>query len=77
MGRNPGLTGGALGALGGLLLGSVGGRGIMGGVARIGGLALIGTLAYKAFQAFQQRKSLGESGEAANTSALHPANAGG
>jgi uncharacterized membrane protein YebE (DUF533 family) len=75
MGRNPLLTGGALGGLGGLLLGSLGGRGIMGGLARMGGLALIGTLAYKAFQKFQENRNLGEAGSSPNMAALHPATA--
>ena len=55
---NPLAAGGAMGGLGGLVLGTKTGRSIAGSAARIGALALIGGLAYKAFQNYQTGKPL-------------------
>ncbi len=55
---NPLGAGGAMGGLGGLVLGTKTGRSIAGSAARIGALALIGGLAYKAFQNYQTGKPL-------------------
>lgn len=55
---NPLAAGGAMGGLGGLVLGTKTGRSIAGSAARIGALALIGGLAYKAFQNYQAGKPL-------------------
>ncbi len=56
--ENPLAAGGAMGGLGGLVLGTKTGRSIAGSAARIGALALIGGLAYKAFQNYQAGKPL-------------------
>lgn len=55
---NPLAAGGALGGLGGLMIGTRTGRSIAGSAARLGALALIGGLAYKAFQNYQSGKPL-------------------
>ena len=55
---NPLAAGGAMGGLGGVVLGTKTGRSIAGSAARIGALALIGGLAYKAFQNYQTGKPL-------------------
>jgi len=54
MGRNPGLTAGALAGMAGMLL-TGRGRGLLGNVAGIGGIGLIGSLAYTAFRKYQER----------------------
>ena len=46
--KNPGAAGALAGVLGGILLGTHGGRGLTVGAAKLGGLVLIGGLAYKA-----------------------------
>ncbi len=51
-------AGAAAGGLGGILLGTRTGRGLLGGAAQIGALALIGGLAYKALQNYQAGKPL-------------------
>lgn len=51
---NPLAAGGALGGLGGILLGTRTGRSVIGGAAKLGALALISGLAYKAYQNYQQ-----------------------
>lgn len=56
MGRNPGLTAGALAGMAGMLL-TGRGRGLLGNVAGIGGIGLIGSLAYNAFRKYQARKA--------------------
>lgn len=48
----------AAGGLGGLLVGSKSGRGVIGSAAKLGALALIGGLAYKAVQNYQAGKPL-------------------
>jgi uncharacterized membrane protein YebE (DUF533 family) len=48
----------AAGGLGGLLVGSRTGRGVIGSAAKLGALALIGGLAYKAVQNYQSGKPL-------------------
>jgi uncharacterized membrane protein YebE (DUF533 family) len=53
---NPLAAGGALGGLGGILLGTRTGRSVIGGAAKLGALALISGLAYKAYQNYQQGK---------------------
>lgn len=53
---NPLAAGGALGGLGGILLGTRTGRSVVGGAAKLGALALISGLAYKAYQNYQQGK---------------------
>ena len=50
-------AGAAAGGLGGLLLGTQTGRGVIGSAAKLGALALIGGLAYKAVQNYQAGKS--------------------
>lgn len=55
---NPMAAGGALGGLGGLVLGTRTGRSLAGSVAKLGALALIGGLAYKAYQNYQDGKPL-------------------
>lgn len=55
---NPLAAGGALGGLGGLVLGTRTGRSLAGSVAKLGALALIGGLAYKAYQNYQDGKPL-------------------
>ncbi len=54
--KNPGAAGAFAGVLGGLLLGTSGGRGLTAGAAKLGGLVLIGGLAYKAYQNSQAGK---------------------
>jgi uncharacterized membrane protein YebE (DUF533 family) len=49
-------SGGALGGLGALVLGTRAGRSLAGTAIKLGGLALIGGLAYKAYQNYQQGK---------------------
>jgi uncharacterized membrane protein YebE (DUF533 family) len=51
-------AGAAAGGLGGLLVGSKTGRGVIGSAAKLGALALIGGLAYKAVQNYQNGKPL-------------------
>jgi uncharacterized membrane protein YebE (DUF533 family) len=51
-------AGAAAGGLGGLLVGSKSGRGVIGSAAKLGALALIGGLAYKAVQNYQAGKPL-------------------
>jgi uncharacterized membrane protein YebE (DUF533 family) len=51
-------AGAAASALGGLLLGTSTGRGVIGSAAKLGALALIGGLAYKAVQNYQAGKPL-------------------
>ena len=53
IGRNQMATGAILGSLGGLLLGSKGGRSMATSAAKVGGLVLIGGLAWKAYQNYQ------------------------
>lgn len=55
---NPLAAGGALGGLGGLVLGTRTGRSIAGSAAKLGALALIGGLAYKAYQNYAEGKPL-------------------
>lgn len=55
---NPLAAGGALGGLGGILLGTRTGRSVIGGAAKLGALALISGLAYKAYQNYQQGKPI-------------------
>lgn len=55
---NPLAAGGALGGLGGLLLGTRTGRSVAGSAVKLGALALIGGLAYTAYQNYQQGKPL-------------------
>jgi uncharacterized membrane protein YebE (DUF533 family) len=55
---NPLAAGGALGGLGGILLGTRTGRSVIGGAAKLGALALISGLAYKAYQNYQQGKPM-------------------
>lgn len=55
---NPLAAGGALGGLGGLVLGTKTGRSLAGSAARLGALALIGGLAYKAVQNYQSGKPI-------------------
>jgi uncharacterized membrane protein YebE (DUF533 family) len=61
---NPGLAAAAAAGLGGMLLGTKGGRGILGAATRIGGLALVGGLAYKAYTNYYNSKPLAGPGEA-------------
>lgn len=56
--QNPMAAGGAMGGLGGLLLGTRTGRSIAGSAVKLGALAMIGGLAYKAFQNYQTGKPL-------------------
>ncbi|MGL4242955.1 MAG: tellurite resistance TerB family protein [Beijerinckiaceae bacterium] len=56
--NNPGLAAAAAAGLGGILLGTKGGRGLAMGAAKLGGLALIGGLAYSAYQNYQAGKPL-------------------
>lgn len=51
-------AGAAAGGLGGLLVGSKSGRGVVGSVVKLGALAMIGGLAYKAVQNYQAGKPL-------------------
>ena len=51
-------AGAAAGGLGGLLLGTKTGRGVVGSAAKLGALAMIGGLAYKAMQNYQAGKPL-------------------
>ena len=51
-------AGAAAGGLGGLLVGSKAGRGVIGSAVKIGALAMIGGLAYKAMQNYQDGKPL-------------------
>lgn len=53
--RNAGGMG--LGAIGGLLLGSKGGRNIAGTVVKVGGAAVLGTLAYAAYKNYRAGRS--------------------
>lgn len=55
---NPLAAGGALGGLGGLVLGTRTGRSLAGSAVRLGALALIGGLAYKAYTNYQQGKPI-------------------
>ncbi len=64
LGNNQGLAAAAAAGIGGLLLGTSGGRGMIGSAARLGGLALIGGLAYTAFQNYQAGKPLLTTGAA-------------
>ncbi len=56
--QNPYLTGAAAGGLGGLILGTQGGRSLAASAARVGALAMIGGLAYKAVQNYQSGRPL-------------------
>jgi uncharacterized membrane protein YebE (DUF533 family) len=58
LGKNQMATGAILGSLGGLLLGSKGGRGMVGDVAKLGALAAIGGLAYQAYRNHQAGKPI-------------------
>jgi uncharacterized membrane protein YebE (DUF533 family) len=58
IGKNQMATGAILGSLGGLFLGSKGGRGMIGDVAKIGALAAIGGLAYQAYRNHQAGKPI-------------------
>jgi uncharacterized membrane protein YebE (DUF533 family) len=51
--RNPGMAGAAAAGMGGLLIGTRGGRRMIGSAIKLGGLTLIGGLAYKAWQNYQ------------------------
>jgi uncharacterized membrane protein YebE (DUF533 family) len=51
--KNPGMAGAAAAGVGGLLLGTRGGRSMVGSAIKLGGLTLIGGLAYKAWQNYQ------------------------
>jgi uncharacterized membrane protein YebE (DUF533 family) len=64
IGNNQGLAAAAAAGIGGLLLGTSGGRGLIGSAAKLGGLALIGGLAYKAVQNYQAGKPLLTAGAA-------------
>ncbi|MEQ1716710.1 MAG: tellurite resistance TerB family protein [Hyphomicrobium sp.] len=55
---NPLAAGGAMGGLGGLVLGTKTGRSAAASAAKIGALALIGGLAYKAFENYQAGRPL-------------------
>lgn len=55
---NPLAAGGALGGLGGLVLGTRTGRSLAGSAVKLGALALIGGLAYKAYQNYAEGKPL-------------------
>ena len=61
-------AGAAAGGLGGLMVGTKTGRGVIGSAAKLGALALIGGLAYKAMQNYQAGKPL-VTGASALTSA--------
>jgi uncharacterized membrane protein YebE (DUF533 family) len=67
--NNPGLAAAAAAGLGGLVLGTKGGRGLAMGAAKLGGLALIGGLAYSAYQNYQAGRPLIGQGQAASISA--------
>jgi uncharacterized membrane protein YebE (DUF533 family) len=62
--NNQGLATATAAGVGGLLIGTSGGRAMIGTAARLGGLALIGGLAYKAMQNYQAGKPLITTGEA-------------
>jgi uncharacterized membrane protein YebE (DUF533 family) len=62
--NNQGLATATAAGVGGLLIGTRGGRAMIGTAARLGGLALIGGLAYKAMQNYQAGKSLITTGDA-------------
>jgi uncharacterized membrane protein YebE (DUF533 family) len=62
--NNQGLATAAAAGVGGLLIGTKGGRAMIGMAARLGGLALIGGLAYKAMQNYQAGKPLITTGDA-------------
>ncbi|MGL5139464.1 MAG: tellurite resistance TerB family protein, partial [Beijerinckiaceae bacterium] len=66
---NPGLAAAAAAGLGGLALGTKGGRGLAMGAAKLGGLALIGGLAYSAYQNYQNGKPLVGQGQTASIAA--------
>jgi uncharacterized membrane protein YebE (DUF533 family) len=61
--KNQGLATATAAGVGGLLIGTRGGRAMIGTAARLGGLALIGGLAYKAVQNYQAGKPLLTTGE--------------
>ena len=61
--NNQGLATATAAGVGGLLIGTRGGRAMIGTAARLGGLALIGGLAYKAMQNYQAGKPLLKTGE--------------
>lgn len=56
--QNKGTAGAVLGGLGGLLLGTSGGRSLAVDAAKLGGLVLVGGLAYKAYQNYRDGKPL-------------------
>ncbi len=57
-------TGALLGGLGGLLLGSKVGKGLVKDAVKLGGVAVIGGLAYKAYQNYQAGKAVQEPAQA-------------